>query len=114
MQSEPDRHFFAVDSVVLGKRRERHQAAMRRSEPSLPVNAADIPDVRRAAVRLHPEQFLEVDGLALGLQFLRALLRRVHQGPLRARHAPARHDDLASTGCVPHDRRGVIRKDAGH
>jgi len=35
--------------------------------------------VGRATVQLHPEQFLEIDGLALGLQLFRALLGRVHQ-----------------------------------
>lgn len=46
---------------------------------ALPVRAADVADIGRAAGRLHPEQFLEVDRLALGLDLLRALLRRVDE-----------------------------------
>jgi hypothetical protein len=46
------------------------------------MSARDIPDVRGPAVRLQPQKFLEIDRLALSLQFLGALLGGVHQGLL--------------------------------
>jgi hypothetical protein len=45
--------------------------------------AFHIADIGRAAVRLHPEQLLEVDRLALGFELRGALLGRLHQGVLR-------------------------------
>jgi hypothetical protein len=66
VRSEPDGDLFAVDGVVLRKRGERHQAAMLRIEPALPVRAVHVADVGGAAVRLHPEQFLKINRLALG------------------------------------------------
>jgi hypothetical protein len=62
------------------------------------VFALHVADVGRARIRLHPQQFLEVDRRALGSQFRGALLGRFHQSVLRRRHAPAR----------------VVRKNAGH
>jgi hypothetical protein len=50
------------------------------------VFALHVADVRRAGVRLDPEQFLEVDRLALGFQFCGTLVRRFHQRMLRRRH----------------------------
>jgi hypothetical protein len=40
--------------------------------------ALHVADIGRAAVRLHPEQFLEIDRLALGFQFRSALLGGFH------------------------------------
>jgi hypothetical protein len=37
------------------------------------MRTADVPDVRGSAVGLHPQQFLEIDRLALGFELLRAL-----------------------------------------
>jgi hypothetical protein len=41
--------------------------------------ALHIADVGRSAVRLHPEQFLEVDLLALGPQLFGPFLGGIHQ-----------------------------------
>jgi hypothetical protein len=43
------------------------------------VFALHVADVGRAAVGFHPQQFLEVDGLALGLKLLNPFLGRLHQ-----------------------------------
>ena len=65
------------------KRVERHHAAVLGAQPSRPVLALHVADVGRAAVRLHPEQFLEIDRLALGL----AASRRASWSPPSARAA---------------------------
>jgi len=65
IRSEPDRHLLAVDGVVFGERGERDQAAVLRRQLALPVRAVDVADVGGADVRLHPEQPLEIDWLAL-------------------------------------------------
>jgi hypothetical protein len=41
----------------------------RGAAPTRPVFALHVSDIGRAAVRLHPEQFLEVDRLPIGFQF---------------------------------------------
>jgi hypothetical protein len=42
--------------------------------------ALDVADVGGAAVRLQPQQLLEIDRLALGFEFLRPLLGGFEQG----------------------------------
>jgi hypothetical protein len=66
VEREPD--VAAFDLVELAKRVKRHHATVLDAEPAGPVVALYIADVGRPAVRLHSEQFLEVDRLALGLQ----------------------------------------------
>src|SRR4051812_12209065 len=78
------------------------------------MHTSCIPDVGRAAVWLHPEQVLEIHRLALGFQFLSALLRRVQECLLRRWHAPASHDDLSSTRSIADDRGWEVREDARH
>ena len=70
-------------------------------------------DVGRAAVRLHPEQFLEARPLALGFEF-RARSGRVPSVRARTTACPPRHREFAALGSVAHDRRLVVRKHAGH
>ena len=77
IEREPDIAAFGL--VELAERVERHHAAIFGPQPSRPVLALQIADVGRAAVRLHSEQFLEIDRLALGLQLLGSLLSGVHQ-----------------------------------
>ena len=83
VRGEPDRRLVAVDGVVFRERRERDETSVVRSEPTLPMGTANVPNVRGATVGLEPEQFLEVDRLAFALELLRAFLRGVHQSPLR-------------------------------
>jgi hypothetical protein len=64
------------------------------------VFARHVTDVGCAAVRLHPKQFFEVNGLTLGFELSSALLGRFHQGVLRRRHSPPRRDELAAVGAV--------------
>jgi hypothetical protein len=92
---EPHRHLAPFDGVVLGERGERHQAAVLRAQPALPVGTVHVADVGGAGVGLQAQQLLEIDGLALGLELLSSLLCGIHQRPLRRRHAPARHRELA-------------------
>jgi hypothetical protein len=54
VQGEPN---IAVSRLVeLAERRKGHDAAVLYAEPALTVLAADVPDVRGAAVRLHPQE----------------------------------------------------------
>ena len=64
VEGEPD--VAAGVAVELAEARERHDAAVLRPEPALPVRRRGVADVGRAAVRLHPQQRREVDRLALG------------------------------------------------
>jgi hypothetical protein len=73
----------ALITFELAEGVERHYAAVLDAEPSRPVFALHIADVGRPAVRLHPEQFLEVDRIALGPQLFGPLLCGVHQRPRR-------------------------------
>jgi hypothetical protein len=82
---------------------------MIRTEPSLPMCTAYVPYVRGATVGFEPQQFLEIDGLALRLKLVGTLFRGVHQGLLTRRHAPACHRKFAAGVAVPHDRRRIIR-----
>ncbi len=77
IEREPD--VAALGLVELAEGVERHHAAVFGSQPSRPVFALHVADVGRAAVRLHPQQFLEIDGLALGLQLFGSFLGGVHQ-----------------------------------
>src|ERR1700757_3130694 len=63
VQSEPD--ISAGRLVELAEGCEGHDAPVLDAEPALPVLAADVSDVRSAAVRLHPKELLEIDLLAL-------------------------------------------------
>ena len=60
-------------SALLNSLKELNGTTQRFSdgEPSRPMFALHVADVGRAAVRLHPQQFLEVDRLAFGLQVSR-------------------------------------------
>jgi hypothetical protein len=73
----------ALGLVELAERRERHYAAVLSAEPAHPVLALHVADVGCASIGFHPEQFLKVDGLALGLQLRGSLFRRLHQRELR-------------------------------
>ena len=76
--------------------------------------AVEIADVRSATVRLHPQQFLEVDLMALVSKFCCALLGSLHLGKLRGGHPPARERQFGRVGLVAHDRGWIVGKDAGH
>jgi hypothetical protein len=112
VEREPD--VAALGLVELAERVEGHHAAVLRTQPSRPVFARHVADVGGAGVRLHPEQLLEVDRLALGFELRGAFLGRFHQGVLRRWHAPARGRKLAAVCAGTHDRRLVVRKHAGH
>jgi hypothetical protein len=98
----------------LAERVERHHAAVLDAEPPGPVFARHVPDVGGSAVRLHLQQFLEVDRLALGLQLFGSFLGGVHQRLRRRWHAPPRRGEFAAINPVAHDRRLVVREDARH
>ena len=89
-------------------------AAVLDGEPSCPVFARHVADVGRAAIRLHPEQFLEVDRLTLRLKLFGSFLGGIHQRLRRRWHAPSRCDELPALGARANDRCLVIRKNAGH
>lgn len=76
--------------------------------------AGRVPDVGGPAVRLHPQQLLEVVLLSFGLQLRGPLGGGVHQSLLRRRHAPPGHRQLAAAISVSNDRSRVVREDAGH
>jgi len=63
VQGEPD--VTAGLLVEFAERRERHEAAVLDSVPRFPVFALEVADVRRSAVRLHPEELLEIELRAL-------------------------------------------------
>src|SRR6185436_7286548 len=67
VESEPDVAAFGV--VELAEGVERYDAAVLGTQPSRPMFAFYVADIGRPAIRLHPEQLLEVDGLALGFKF---------------------------------------------
>jgi len=100
--------------VELTEGVERHHAAVFGSEPSRPVLARHVADVGGSAIGLHPQQFLEINGLALGLKLVGALLGGIHQRLGRRRHAPPRRGEFAALGSVAHDRRRVVWKHTGH
>ncbi len=77
MKREPD--IAALGLVELAERVERYHAAVFDAEPTSPVLARHVTDVGRAAVRIHPQQFLEIHCLALGLQLFGSFLRGIHQ-----------------------------------
>jgi hypothetical protein len=89
---------------------ERHHAAVLRIQPPRPVLALHVADVGRAAVRLHPEQLLEIDRLAPGLELRGALLGRLHQRVRRRWHAPSCGSELAAHPSRTHDWRRVVQK----
>jgi hypothetical protein len=55
---EPD--VPALGRVEFAQAVERHHAAVLRTQPARSVLAVHVADVGRAAVRLHPEQFLAI------------------------------------------------------
>ncbi len=111
IEREPD--IAAMGSVELAERGERHHAAMLDPEPALPMLAGDIADIGRPAIRLHPQQLLEIDDLALGLELSRPRLRGIEQRLLRGRHAPAHLHELAhAIRSRAHHRCREIREDA--
>jgi hypothetical protein len=61
---------------------ERHQAAVLGTEPAFPMRARHVADIGGSGIRLHPEQILEVDCLALRLQLFRALRFRARTANL--------------------------------
>ncbi len=108
----PSRHFLDVDCVVFGKRRERREAAVIWVEPSLPVRAGDVADVGSAAVGLYPQQLLEIDRRALGLEFLGAFLGGIPTTPFATTAFPSAPCKLSPTAGVAHDRRRIAGIDA--
>jgi hypothetical protein len=64
------------------------------------VFALNVADVGRAAVRLHPWQFLEIDGFAFRSELCGTLLGCFHQGVLRRRHSPSRRGEFAALGSL--------------
>lgn len=77
VEREPD--VAALGLVELAERVERHHAAVFGSQPSRPVFALHVADVGRAAVRLQPQQLLEIHCLAFGLQPFPSFRGGVHQ-----------------------------------
>ena len=67
----------------LAEAGERHQAPVLRAEPTLPVPAGGVADVRHALVGLQSQESLKVDRLAFRLQLGRPLLRRLYLHDLR-------------------------------
>lgn len=65
IERKPD--VAALRPVELAVGVERHDTAVLWSQPSCPVFALRVSDVGRAAVRLHPQQFLKVDRLGCGV-----------------------------------------------
>jgi hypothetical protein len=100
-------------SMVSYSENELNDTRQRLSGPAPPVRAVDVANIGRSTVRLHAQQLLEVDRLALGFESLRALLGGIQQRPRRRRHAPARHHRLAAIRSVAHYRRRVIRPGIG-
>jgi hypothetical protein len=74
--------------------------------------ARGVADVGGSAIRLHFQQGIEVDCLALRPQPVGPLLRRLELRLLRTRHAPSHADKLTLAGQpIPHDRRQQVRKE---
>src|ERR1700730_9559050 len=87
VEREPD--VAALSFVELAEGVERHHATVLDAEPTRPMFALHVADVGRPAIRLHPEQLFELDGLALGPLF-GPFLGGIHQCLRRRWHAPPR------------------------
>jgi hypothetical protein len=81
IEREPD--IAALGLVEFAEGVEWHHATVFGSQPSRPVFALHVADVGRATVRLHPQQFLEIDGFAFLFELCGTLLGCFHQGVLR-------------------------------
>ncbi|KGT73428.1 hypothetical protein MA20_44265 [Bradyrhizobium japonicum] len=75
--------------------------------------AFHVTDICRAAIRLHLEEFLEVDRLTLASSFAARFWSPPFSHAARTAY-PARGCELATIGAGPDDRRFVVRKDSGH
>jgi len=75
-------------SVELAKRVERHHATVSTPQPMGPVFALHVADVVVPPVRSILSQFIEVDGLALGLQIFGSFFGGVISTPLMTMACP--------------------------
>lgn len=77
MLVECEPNIAASVAVEFAEAGERHEAPVSDVEPALPVRAICRADVGRGDVRLHPEQRVETNRLALAAQFASSLSPRV-------------------------------------
>lgn len=110
-KGEPD--VAAGVPVELAEAREKHEAPALGAKPRLPVRARRVADVRRAAVRFHAEESVEVDGLALRPELVGTPRRYLIQRSPQARHTPSHHRQRALALADVDDRRGVSGKMPG-
>lgn len=88
--------FLFARGVRFGEAGDRDETPVLDAEPSFPMRKIEVPDVGRAAIRLHADQFFKIVGLTLGLELLGSGFGRLLQGEAGGRAGPSARARAAS------------------